>query len=88
MANLLGDVFSVDSMNAVNLQPQLAWNEKVSRELSLYKAKESAELDSDPLTWWKSRRVAYPLTSKLIQKRFSMVARGIHTCTFRTTVYM
>ena len=36
----------------------------------LYKAEHSAELDCDPLKWWQSGKLAYPLMSKLVQKRF------------------
>ena len=56
---------------------RLAHSEKVKRELSLYKAEHSAELDGDPLKWWQSRKLAYPLMSKLVQKRFSMVATSV-----------
>ena len=46
----------------------------MSRELFLYKAEHLAELDSDLLEWWQTRKLAYPLVDRLVQKRFSMVA--------------
>ena len=49
MTTLLGDLFSKDVM-----PKRLAHSEKVKRELSLYKAEHSAELDCDPLKWWQS----------------------------------
>ena len=72
MTPLLGDLFSKDVM-----PERLAHSEKVKRELSLYKAEHSAELDCDPLKWWQSQKLAYPLMSKLVQKRFSMVATSV-----------
>ena len=72
MTALLGDLFSKDVM-----PERLAHSEKVKRELSLYKAEHSAELDCDPLKWWQSRKLAYHLMSKLVQKRFSMVATSV-----------
>ena len=50
---------------------------KVKRELSLYKSEHSAELDCDPQKWRQSRKLAYPLMSKLVQNRFSMVATSV-----------
>ena len=51
MTALLGDLFSKDVM-----PERLAHSEKVKRELSLYKAEHSAELDFDPLKWWQSEK--------------------------------
>ena len=53
MTTLLGDLFSKDIM-----PEQLTHSEKVKRELSLYKAEHSAELDCDPLKWRQSRKLA------------------------------
>ena len=72
MTALLGDLFSKDVM-----PKRLGHSEKVKRDLSLYKAEHSAELDCDILKWWQSRKLAYPLMSKLVQKRFSMVATSV-----------
>ena len=72
MTALLGDLFSKDVM-----PERLAHSEKVKRELSVYKAEHSAELDFDPLKWWQSQKLAYPLMSKLVQKRFSIVATSV-----------
>ena len=69
---LLGDLFSKGIM-----PKRLVHSEKVKRELSLYKAEHSAEIDCDPLRWWQSRKLAYPLMSKLVQKRFSIVASSV-----------
>ena len=72
MTALPGDLFFKDIM-----PKRLGHSEKVKRDLSLYKAEHSAELDCDILKWWQSRKLAYPLMSKLVQKRFSMVATSV-----------
>ena len=38
----------------------MAASEKVERELSLYRAEQPAGLDSNPLKWWKGRKLTYP----------------------------
>ena len=59
------------------MPPRLAVSEKVEREISLYRAEQAADLDSDPLKWWKNRKLSYPLLIKLIQKWYSMVATSV-----------
>ena len=73
-SKLLGEIFINDS-NA--LPPRLAISERVKWELSLYRAEQPADLDSDPLEWWKERKFAYPILTKLIQKKYSMVATSV-----------
>ena len=41
---------------------------KASKEIELYKAEQPIkDLDSDPLTWWKTRESVYPLMCKLVK---------------------
>ena len=71
-SKLLGDLFHNETV------PQrLAITDKVTREISLYKAERTADLDSDPLKWWNDRKHTYPLITKLVQKTFSMVATSV-----------
>ena len=73
-SKLLGDIFSHETADQ---PPRIVASEKVERELSLYKAEEPACLDSNPLEWWKDRKLAYPSLSKLVRKRYSMVATSV-----------
>ena len=50
---------------------------KVAKELELYKAEKSLDLDSDPLVWWKARRLLYPLICKLVRKYFAFVVTSV-----------
>ena len=52
-------------------------SDKVEKELNLYKAEQPADLDSNPLAWWKEQKSLYSLMSKLVQKVFSYVATSI-----------
>ena len=45
--------------------------------MELYKAEKPLDLDSDPLTWWNTRRLIYPLMCKLVQKYFAFVATSV-----------
>lgn len=69
--SLLGDIFSNESTT------QFSNAEKARREISLYKVENPVELDSDPLKWWQSRRLTYPLLGKLVQKYLSVPATSV-----------
>lgn len=79
-------------VNAIGLKAQLpnssmiCSSSKVSHvltqskeELNLYKAEQPADLDSNPLAWWKEQKSLYPLMSKLVQKVFSLVATHVRS---------
>lgn len=61
VTKLLGDLFKQQSQSCSH-------SDKVEKELNLYKAEQPADLDSNPLAWWKERKSLYPLMSKLVQK--------------------
>lgn len=67
ISTLLGDIFEN--------QGQLSFSEVVSKEMAVYK--EPAELDSDPLQWWYTRKSQYPLMSRVVKKYFSFVATSV-----------
>ena len=73
-SKLLGEIFNNDSDD---LSPRLAVSEKLKWEVSLYRVEKKADLDLDPLKWWKDRKLVYPLLTKLIKKRYSMVATSV-----------
>ena len=73
-SKLLGEIFNNDSDD---LPPRLAVSEKLKWEVSLYRAEKPADLDSDPLKWWKHWKLVYLLLTKLIKKRYSMVATSV-----------
>ena len=59
ISTLLGDIFEN--------QGQLSFSEVVSKEMAVYKAEKPAELDSDPLQWWYTRKSQYPLMSRVVR---------------------
>ena len=70
VSKLLGDLFEQRSQSP-------SFSDKVKRELELYQAERPAELDSNPLAWWKTRTSLYPLMRRLAQKIFSFVATSV-----------
>ena len=60
VTKLLGDLFEQQSQSCSH-------SDKVEKELNLYKAEQPADVDSNPLAWWKERKSLYPLMSKLVQ---------------------
>ena len=71
---LIGELFHQHSQSSHPLSPH---SSKVSKELELYKAEKSPDLDSDPLSWWNARRLLYPLMCKLVEKYFAFVATSV-----------
>ena len=71
---LIGELFHQHSQPSHPLSPH---SSKVAKELELYKAERSLDLDSDPLVWWKARRLLYPLMCKLVRKYFAFVATSV-----------
>ena len=47
VSKLLGDLFEQRSQSP-------SFSDKVTKELELYKVEQPAELDSNPLAWWKT----------------------------------
>ena len=74
MSQLLGDMFSSKTPDD---QDQLHQVDKAKKELAQYNAESVPDLDIDPLEWWKVRQRTYPLLTKLVRKRFSMVATSV-----------
>ena len=46
-------------------------------ELTQYNAESVADLDTDTIECWKAQQLTYPLLTKLVRKRFPMVATSI-----------
>ena len=44
---------------------QLSLTQRVNAELRAYKEEPAAPLASNPLTWWRSKELKYPLTVRL-----------------------
>ena len=71
---LIGELFHQHSQPSHPLSPH---SSKVAKELELYKAEKSLDLDSDPIVWWNARRLLYPLMCKLVRKYFAFVATSV-----------
>ena len=52
VTKLLGDLFQHQGNSCSH-------SDKVVKELNLYKAEQAADLDSNPLAWWKERKSLY-----------------------------
>ena len=74
MSQLLGDMFSSKTPDD---QDQLHQVDKAKKELAQYNAESVPDLDINPLEWWKVRQRTYPLLTKVVRKRFSMVATSV-----------
>ena len=70
VTKLLGDLFESQEKSSSH-------SDDVEKELNLYKAEQPADLESNPLTWWKERQSLYPLMSKLVRKVLSFVATSV-----------
>ena len=70
VTKLLGDLFESQEKSSCH-------SDDVAKELNLYKAEQPADLESNPLTWWKERQSLYPLMSKLVRKVLSFVATSV-----------
>ena len=69
ISKLIGDLFEAESNSTSPVG-------KASVEL--YKAEQPRkDLDSNPLTWWKSRESAYPLMCKLVKAVHCFVATSV-----------
>ena len=70
ISKLIGDLFE-----ETNLTLPVG---KASKEIELYKAEQPVkDLDSDPLTWWKTRESVYPLMCKLVKAVHCFVATSV-----------
>ena len=64
ISKLIGDLF--EAQTDISQSNSTSPIGKPSRELELYKTKQPVKnLDLDPLIWWKSRELVYPLMYKL-----------------------
>ena len=70
VSKLLGDLFEQRIQSP-------SFSDKVTKGLELYKAEQPAELDSNPLAWWKTQTSLYPLMRRFVQKIFSFVATSV-----------
>ena len=71
ISKLIGDLFEGQNSSGSSTC-------KASKELELYRAEQPVkDLDSDPLTWWKSRQSVYPLLCQLVKAVHCFVATSV-----------
>ena len=61
-----------------NVVVQLSPQQKVKQEIDQYLTHPQLDIADDPLEWWKSEAVRYPILAKLV------LVCMCHQCTFRT----
>ncbi|XP_046568649.1 E3 SUMO-protein ligase ZBED1-like [Haliotis rubra] len=71
LSDLFGDVF------VTHVEEGKSVYERTELELQMYKEDEVANLDSDPLSWWRVREGKYPLLSKYAKQCLSTPATSV-----------
>ena len=75
--NNLGTLFKDSELNETEQMPIISVEQQVKSELDSYITTSKLDFEEDPMNWWKSHNLEYPLLARLAK---SICVLVLHLC--------